>query len=412
VSTALAIQATTVALRSRLNTVAGGKVFSFPPDKASASGKAGPFLNLFLYEVVPNTAWRNQEYPSRGGAPTLRPPLALDLRYLLMSYPADDEEDSAHGLLGEAMLALHDAAVLTRNELANLAGLENVHVDRQLDQLKLSLVHLPIEELSKLWTACATSYRLSVVYQASVLLIDTKAPSLTPLPVLQRGSKDLKNDEAPYVTAVPGPALDRVSMVAWGAAVGAPARGGDEIAIEGRGLKPSDAGPGAIVRFRHRDIAVPLLATPTSVTDGTMLVSVPADMPLGFGTVEAAFDLGEGRYLTSNAVSIAVAPRLSNATVQVVGNDLDITVMLAPPPSARSDVVLLFDGRQVRATDNGAGHFTGRFPYGGTRADKLPVRVRVDGVDSLPLVYPQVGQPPPDPPVDITWDDTQTVAVP
>ena len=194
-STAEALQTVTDALRKRLegSRTMGAPtiVHTGPPDKMRAGLETAPFLNLFLFEVLPNPAWRNQEVPARGGA-RLRPPLPLDLRYLLTAYPTANDDGPAHGLLGQAMLRFHDQPVVSRAELTAAMPVVGTRtgVDQQFELVRVGLMHLPLDELSKLWTAFGTQYRLSVVYQVSVVLIDPTTPPDAPLPVLQRGSTD------------------------------------------------------------------------------------------------------------------------------------------------------------------------------------------------------------------------------
>src|SRR5687767_12713675 len=79
-------------------------------------------LNWFLYRVSPNPAYRNMESPSTGWTTVRgRPPLALQLSYLLTAFPAPttaagDQEQIAHVGLGAAMRALHENAIVTETD--------------------------------------------------------------------------------------------------------------------------------------------------------------------------------------------------------------------------------------------------------------------------------------------------------
>jgi hypothetical protein len=169
-SDSLAIAAVTSALRQRLQrafdaSLPGTRVTIRPPDRARDS-QAGNQVNLFLFQASPNASWRNVvTEPPRPGGP-LQPPLALNLLYLLSAHGRDDDdpEPFSHRLLGEAMRILHEQSVL---ELAG--GVERVRV---------TLQPLTLEEMTKLWTIFQTPYRLSVVYEATVVLID-RAPEGT-----------------------------------------------------------------------------------------------------------------------------------------------------------------------------------------------------------------------------------------
>jgi hypothetical protein len=94
-----AIAAVTSTLRLLLqNVVAPATVTTLPPDRAAAAGQPNR-LNLFLYHMSPNAAWRNQAIPNRVKAgESGRGPLALNLYYMLTEY-GDDQADEAHSLV-------------------------------------------------------------------------------------------------------------------------------------------------------------------------------------------------------------------------------------------------------------------------------------------------------------------------
>ncbi|GAF88927.1 unnamed protein product, partial [marine sediment metagenome] len=70
----------------------------------------GPWVNLFLYRVTENAALKNQDLPGRGGPLSLgRPPLSLDLHYLITAMGLDSADTrGAQRVLGDAMVTLHD----------------------------------------------------------------------------------------------------------------------------------------------------------------------------------------------------------------------------------------------------------------------------------------------------------------
>ncbi|MUM35980.1 Pvc16 family protein [Mycolicibacterium sp. CBMA 361] len=103
-STALAIAATTRVLGSLIDqniqkanvaNVLGGLppyVTTQAPDQLEAPADEAAKLSLFLYHVTYNQGWREVGLPSRnsGGIAVDRPPLALDLHYLLVAYGQAD----------------------------------------------------------------------------------------------------------------------------------------------------------------------------------------------------------------------------------------------------------------------------------------------------------------------------------
>src|ERR1041385_1235521 len=100
-SNALAIASVTAVLRDLLNnglidhdvsaSLGNVTVSSLSPDRIDiTSQNQQSRLNLFLYQVTPNAAWRNGGLPSRNsdGERLTTPPLALNLHYLLTAYGA------------------------------------------------------------------------------------------------------------------------------------------------------------------------------------------------------------------------------------------------------------------------------------------------------------------------------------
>jgi hypothetical protein len=176
-SNSLAIAAVTATLRQLLDRgladVPGTRVTTRPPDKARTEA-AGNQVNLFLYQITPNAAWRN--IPAATGPPS-QPPLALNLYYLLSAY-GDNEDDPgpmSHQLLGQAMRLLHDHPVL--DPAVVRGALPGADLHEQVERVRITLQPLSLDEMSKLWTTFQAPYRLSVAYEAAVVRIDSMTMS-------------------------------------------------------------------------------------------------------------------------------------------------------------------------------------------------------------------------------------------
>jgi hypothetical protein len=156
-------------------------VTALPPDRIPTGADERSQLNIYLYRITPNTAWR--AIPVNGSSANgARPvPLSLDLHYLLTAYGERDYH--AETLLGSAMELLHEMPVLTRETIApTLAALAErggsggagasvfADVIESIDRITLSPEFLSMEDLTKLWSALQARYRLSATYQASVLM--------------------------------------------------------------------------------------------------------------------------------------------------------------------------------------------------------------------------------------------------
>jgi uncharacterized protein DUF4255 len=210
-SNALAIAAVTAVLKDLLNnglinhdvaaSVGVVNVSTKAPDQALNGGAEQTLLDLFLYHVTPNPGWRNVGLPTRDdhGDRLTNPPLALDLHYLLIAHGAQDFQ--AEILLGYAMQILHETPVLSRDSIRRALApvspvsgsalppayqaLAAAELADQIEQIKLCPETLGLEDLSKLWTAFQTNFRLTTAYMASVVLIESKRSTRAALPVLK-----------------------------------------------------------------------------------------------------------------------------------------------------------------------------------------------------------------------------------
>jgi hypothetical protein len=398
-STSAAIEAVTTTLRNVLAPVTQS-VTAGSLDRVR-SGNPVPQLNLFLYEVAANAALRNMEPPTTRGGTGLHPPLALDLRYLLTAYgDADDDDARAHGLLGEAMRILHDNAVLSPEVLESAMLTAGVHL--QFERVRVTPVHLSLEEVSKLWTAFQTNYRLSVAYQASVVVIDA-TPGRAALPVLRRGRGP--TDDGPRVTSGSAPVLRRLRVEAWRGNDTLPARTGDRLIIEGEHL-----GPDAVAVFRHPRAPEVVQPVDAASTAERVVVPLPAGVPAGFATVAVQLDQGTEPPLASNTLPVAVATRLG--AISKAPGDAGFTDVTIPCDRIADGqaVVLLLGDRQVPAVlpVTAGTDLAFRVPDPPS-ATTYVARVRVDGVDSVPLVEPDAD---PAVPLPTAWDPGQQVSLP
>ena len=180
-----------------------GQVIAKPPEKAQATADQ---LNIFLYHMPLNAAWRNMDMPRqvRPGE-TGQPPLGLNLYYLITGYGSEDSELRSQQWLGKAMSVLHDHPLLGAEEIKG--ALDGSGLEDQIERVRITPQNLSSDEMSKLWTAFQAPYRNSMAYQVDVVLIESNRPSQAPLPVLTRG----KDDSGP--SAVAGNSLPVITSV-------------------------------------------------------------------------------------------------------------------------------------------------------------------------------------------------------
>lgn len=419
--------------------LAGTSVTTRPPDKARSS-QGGNQVNLFLYQTSVNPAWRNQDLPRqvRNGE-SGRPPLPLDLRYLMTAFGADDEGAGilAHRLLGRAMSLLHDYALLDRADIQlALAG------NDLYDQIEL--VHviphpMPTDEISRLWTAFQTAYRISASYQVSVVLIESNKPISSPLPVLTRGTAD----SGPVVLAAPPPVLDSLQGL-WTLAIQPPpvsgplsrqvsATGGQAITRLGDSLRvraQNIAAAPLALRFSN-----PLLAEPVELIPqpgdrpGELKVDLPAPGVLDGSGVPAMAGWAPGFYtaalvvratgqpvVTTNALPVMLAPAISVSPQNAAAGDIVFTVTCTPRLrfEQHKRVFLLFGSRQAApesistpGDQTKPTTLTFKVNVPSNQKGVYTLRLRVDGVDSLPFAAPQTATSP----AALIFDPQQQVTI-
>jgi hypothetical protein len=128
-------------------------------------GEGFAAVNLYLYQVTENPYAKNQPWVTRPDGTSEYPPLALNLHYLLTPYAS--VQLSAHQVLSHAMLKFYLNTTLVRTALPDSLRLS-------VERLTVNLSQMTIEELTRIWNALQTPYRLSVGYEVRVVLIDSQ----------------------------------------------------------------------------------------------------------------------------------------------------------------------------------------------------------------------------------------------
>ena len=374
---------------------AGISVTTRPPDKARTGGNAPNQVNLFLYQTTPNGAWRNMDIPRqvRPGE-TGHPPLPLNLYYLITAYGENDDDVRGHRLLGRAMSALDDFPVLGSDEI-NQILLPESGLREQVERVRISLQPLSLDEMSKLWTTFQTQYRISAAYQVSALLIESTRPTRAPLPVLKRGEQDRG------VTAVAGaaPSLREIRTPLSQPSV----RLGENVVLIGDQLTTVDT----VVRFTSLRLVAPVELPPVT---GDMAGEIRVHFPdktedpnaltrwtPGFFTVALVTRHSGVPAMVSNELALAIAPQITVTPLRAAAGTVNLTITCEPRLVTDQRILLLFGDRQVgpqtvTTPANPSQPTTLTFVVPHVVAGRYLVRLRVDGVDSIPVVY--VGTPP------------------
>jgi hypothetical protein len=403
-SNALAIAAVTATLEAILGhgvhqdgDLADTALTALPLDKARGTITSNQ-LNLFLYQVLPNAAWRNMDVPQlvKPGE-TGVPPLALTLHYLITVYGRENDNSQPfdHHLLGKAMSILYDHALLGPDEIK--LAFPGSDLERQVERVRFTLQPLTIEEISKLWTGFATQYRLSVGYEVSVALIDSTQPTRAPLPALTRGPGD-KGPAAQGSLIPPFPALDSVTLPNKQPS----AHLSDPLTLTGFMLDGTNIG----VVFNHALWTAPVEVAPepggTSTQLAVKIPNQPAAWPAGLYTIAVLVQRPLETYRRStNQLPFSLAPSMTIVPPTAAAGSIPFTVTCSPQVWPGQHVSLLLGDQDIAAPDvavpTGSLSFTASLTAG-----VYFVRLRVDGVDSL-LVDRSVTPP--------LFDQTQKVTI-
>ncbi|MGB9939401.1 DUF4255 domain-containing protein [Methanosarcina sp.] len=129
-------------------------------------------LSLFLYQVLENIHLKNQEMQITNSTTTTSPPIALDLYYMLTSYPSGTQDitertKEEHRILGRIIQILNDNAILTGSILKGSLA-------RNSNDLHIMLTPISLDDMTKMWTTFPDKpFRSSVCCVVTPVMIDS-----------------------------------------------------------------------------------------------------------------------------------------------------------------------------------------------------------------------------------------------
>lgn len=404
-SNADALATVTATLRGLIKGIVASdaEVTTKPPSVARVGISSGQ-INIFLYSTQHNSAFSNFPMPGEAkNGEKAYPPLSLILKYLITVYGKDDDDISGQKLMGKVMSVLHDNPVLKRSDIDDFEPDSGLH--QQIERVRITPESLSLDDMSKLWSSFQSAeYRLSTGYQVSVVLIESTRIQSAPLPVLKRG----EHDQGGTVTAAPLPVLTgfRFSNQKPGAELG------DTVTLLGERLTDDNM----IIRLRHpllvepTDPSVPqpidlrpeiggtaseiTFKIPSSIDDAT----VGSKWPAGFYAVSLVIQRPDPAIptMTSNALSMPLSPTIITRTPHSApAGDIDLTIECLPQIRPDQRVVLLFGDQTVPlnkpmstpANPSAPGTLTFTVTQAKARITPYVVRLRIDGVDSIPVDF-------------------------
>lgn len=386
-SNSLAIAAVTATLRNLLHAgitsepdLADASITMQPLDRARTNDSNANQLNLFLYHVVPSGSWRNQPIPGvvRSGE-TGFPALGLNLYYLLTAFGRDNDiqRPYSHQLMGRAMSVLNDHPLLSASEIETALPLNDLWA--QPERVRITLQPFAIDEIAKLWTGFQTQYRLSVAYEAAVVLIESSRQTKTPVPVLMRGPADTG-----YVAqgniSTPFPVLTAITPPNGQTT----ANPGDTLTISGLNL----TGDTCVVQFSNNRLAAPLTVTASAFTDQQVSATVPTKATAwaaGTYNVSVVLQTKGQPDQTTNELPLAIAPKITSTlplklSLKTSPRTLKITCSPNVLPGQRASVLIGSLEYLSDVITASTSHLT--FTITSLSAGTYYLRLRVDGVDS------------------------------
>lgn len=139
-------------------------------------------LYLYLYRVTVNEHLRNAKLPHHPNGS--RPPMSLDLHYLLISWAGTAEIE--HVVMGWAMEQIYNNPVLDISALTPDATWDPG------DVIQLIPAELPTEDLMRVWDALQPAYRLSASYIARVVRVGGRASTDRPVAAAQTTYEEIR----------------------------------------------------------------------------------------------------------------------------------------------------------------------------------------------------------------------------
>lgn len=288
----LAIAAATRTLAQLLDApltrdVPGAHVVTVRPDLATGDD-ADPETRLFLYRVEPSAAWRASGLPGRSAEGRIleRPQVGLTLNYLL-SFVGNEARLEPQRMLGSVIGTLIAHPVLARADIEAMVAAALVEdaqhplaltdLAQQPDIVRVNQLPLSQDDLFSLWSGLFEApYRLSVAYEASIVVITADETPVRALPVRTRNL---------VAATILRPAISRVEAVAGPLA---PIQAGTAVAITGNQLRGEGT---TVVAFG----GVEVTPDPGSVSGNRIEVTVPATVRSGVTGVRVVHRRAMGR---------------------------------------------------------------------------------------------------------------------
>lgn len=154
------------------------------PAEHQANSSDPSLLSVYLYRVTEDPYLKNRISVEGNGGAVRKPPMALDLYYLitpLLKSPRDQQI-----VLGKILQVFYDHPTLEGTDLVG-----SLQTSGNVIRAVFNVV--PLQEVSWVWQALETPYRLSVTYSVRVTLLDSTEEQMQQRVLLQRNKYSQKS---------------------------------------------------------------------------------------------------------------------------------------------------------------------------------------------------------------------------
>jgi len=279
-------------------------------------------------------------------------------------------------------------STLTRTDIARIVEpgtaqsveyLEQSDLADQVESVRLSPLSLNLEEMSKLWSVFfQTPYALSVVYQASVVLIQSEAATQAALPVRARYFYGTTFRQAVIEEVMSAEGKNQPIFAGGTLVIRGRNLRGDEttVALDGEEVEPSSV--------RDAEVSVALTSPPVPalvLRAGVHGIQMVHAMDMGVPTTPH-------RGISSNVAAFVLRPAIVTPIVPVIGAEL--TVRVTPEVGREQRVLLLLN----ELTSQSPASYSFTVPpragdtdsftiaISGVKTGNYLVRVQIDGAES------------------------------
>jgi Pvc16 N-terminal domain len=210
------------------------KVTMLQPSAGSAIPEVG--VNIYLYQVGPNTSYNNTDLTHRRpkGELIRRAQIGVDLSYMLTVY-GDEQRMEPQIFMSTILKTLVDYPFLTGEmfrqtvEDPQYEFLNNSTMQDQAERVRLTPLALNSSEAFQIWSQLPqANAALSILYQATVVLIEGDAMGDVPMPVTER--RTYVGQGQPYIDRVAHEAKDPRAAITLNS----------QLSIIGRNLQSAD----------------------------------------------------------------------------------------------------------------------------------------------------------------------------